>query len=200
MSMIQILTPMIQNNYIGQIYTMSLKTLINKLKGKSLSDTDVIKLCGGDVKVILYSDLKKFKTLDQLLKPYGSVIILYRQGDSYGHWTALNKLSETEIEFFDPYAYVPDMELDWNHETVNDKLGQSNTLLINLLVNSPYQVSYNHHRFQSMTAGVATCGRWVCLRVIFKDLSLKEFIMLFKCPKSKADDLATYLTYMMSGI
>jgi len=86
---------------------------VRRLKDIALSDKDVMKLVEGRAKVVLYSDLHKFKSLDQLLKPYGSVFLLFEWQPGSGHWVAINRLDNDSIEFFDPYGVYMDDELKW---------------------------------------------------------------------------------------
>jgi hypothetical protein len=173
---------------------MSLKSEIKKLEGKALSGDDIIKLCGGRVKIVVYSDLDEFTDLDDLLEPYGSVVILYRTSKNFGHWCGLNMINKNTVEFFDPYAFTIDSELAWVDKNTRKQLEQEHTTLSHLLLASNYNIDYNHIRFQSKERGINTCGRWCSLRCIFKELTLKDFAKLFKCSKGETDWLVTYLT------
>ena len=168
---------------------------IEDLKHIPLSDHDIKRMCDGKVKVIMYSDLKKYKTLDQLLKPYGSVIILYRTGENYGHWCCLNKINKNTVEFFDPYGNMVDLDLKWTDEKTRKQLGQDLPLLSKLMYDSPYRLDYNHHKFQNIKdASLATCGRWCVLRILLKDLTLKQFSKIFLKKKKSPDSIVTELS------
>ena len=60
-----------------------------------------------NIKIILYNDLYKYKTLDELFNACKNIVILYRCADRMGHWVALFK-SGDYIEFFEPYGTPPD--------------------------------------------------------------------------------------------
>lgn len=62
---------------------------INMLKGKALSGNELIDLLGGKVKIVRYPNIHKYKTIDELLEPYGSTIILYELRKNYGHWVCI---------------------------------------------------------------------------------------------------------------
>lgn len=169
------------------------KTL-KKLEGTSLSGRDIINLCGGKVKVVVYDELNRYNSIDELLEPYDSVILLYRSSENFGHWCGINKIKKNTVEFFDPYGLMVDAELGWNTDRVNTKLNQEHTVLSNLLLNSKYNIDYNEHKFQSMKDNVNTCGRWCVIRTILKDISLEDFAKLFKSRNVDNDLLVTYLT------
>ena len=47
----------------------TLRKIINKNKGKALSNTEITKQLDGKVKVYSYDELSKFPTIDALLEP-----------------------------------------------------------------------------------------------------------------------------------
>ena len=81
---------------------------------RALDGHEVLDIAGKKTKLIVYEDLKNYKTLSDLLKPYGSVVILYewqRQGNnSIGHYISVNKVKDS-IEHFDSLMFLPDQEL-----------------------------------------------------------------------------------------
>ena len=105
----------------------------------------------------------------------GSVLIMYMQSENYGHYCCLNKISEREVEFFDPYGLYPDKEFKFSNYNINKKMKQDHTYLSYLLYKSPFKLSYNHYKFQQKAPPVQTCG-WHCImRVKHKNLSLKQY-------------------------
>jgi hypothetical protein len=77
---------------------------IQRIVRKPLSDADLRHVLGSDQKIIQYSDLASFPTLNDLLpKPTDDCIILYEQEDDSGHWVALMRYGNT-VEYFDPYG------------------------------------------------------------------------------------------------
>lgn len=58
--------------------------IIQTLESKPLSDVDISESTG--VKVICYSDLQNYRTLDQVLGPEGACVILFRVSPQFGHW------------------------------------------------------------------------------------------------------------------
>ena len=86
---------------------------IIKLVNKALSDEDIRTILGSNTKIIKYSELSKYRDLDELLPNLlDYVIILYEDNLDTRHWTGLLKYNNL-YEFFDPYGLIPDKELSW---------------------------------------------------------------------------------------
>ena len=84
-----------------------------KLIHKALSDSDIRRILGRDTKIIRYSELANFESLEQLLPDaVDYCIILYEDGPNHGHWVGLSKYGNT-FEHFDSYGIKPDKELAW---------------------------------------------------------------------------------------
>ncbi len=122
-------------------------------------------------KIITYNQLKNYKSINSLLHPYNNVIILYEWAPCMGHWVCLSKHKNGDVDFFDPYGYMPDDE----REFIPDKFWETN-YLSQLLADYPGRVFYNQYPLQSKDKLVATCGRWVLLRLLKPELSLDNFI------------------------
>lgn len=171
----------------------ALKQQIAKEKAIALSDSEVLRLVDHKAKVIIYNELKKYNTLDELLHPHGAVFLLYETRPDFGHWVAVIKRNNDTIEFFDPYGIFPDEELQWTNTHTRKMLGQDVPYLTSLLYHSPYpNLEYNEHKFQKLKDDVNTCGRWSALRIATKEMSLEQFKKLFHGKNS--DDLVTILT------
>jgi hypothetical protein len=131
--------------------------------------------------------------LDELLAPYGAIFLLYEMKKDYGHWCAVIKQNKDTIEFFDPYGVFMDNELKWIPIQFRKVSNQYYPQLTALFYESPYKnLTYNEHPFQHKGNNIKTCGRWSACRIVFRDLSLKEFAQLFK--KANSDDIVTLLT------
>lgn len=174
------------------------KETIKKHKNIALSDQDVLKLVEGKAKILIYSDLAKYKTLDEALGSHAAAFLLYESKPDYGHWTVLFRLLNEDgtlsdtVEFFDPYGTFPDCELEWIPKHFREMSGQMYPQLTWLLYHSPYNLTYNEHKFQKHGSGINTCGRWSALRLVFRKLPLKRFAEIFKT--KNADDLVSVLT------
>lgn len=157
-------------------------TELKRLMNIPLSDTQILNLVGGQANLIMYPDMHKMKSVDELLEPHGACIILYESKPSYGHWTALIKLNRNEIEFFNSYGDdnkihegIPDAMLGYIPKAFRDKSFQNHTYLAKLMVESPYNLSYNQYNFQKDGEFIKTCGRHVGTRINMKNLSLDEY-------------------------
>ena len=69
---------------------------INKIVKKPLSDEELKVILGKDLKIIMYPDLAKYNSIDDLLiNPFDYCIILIVESETKfnieGHWTALLK-------------------------------------------------------------------------------------------------------------
>ena len=167
-----------------------------------LSDTQVKALCDGKVKIVTYPELARCKSMKELLAPYNSVIILYISMGNVGHWCALNQVSDGKgkkklLEFFDPYGSKPDDHLFPLPADFRKKNNMIRAHLCNLMYDSGFPLSYNEHGFQKLAENIQTCGRWCALRVMLKDLTLKQFDEIFNISKYigiPKDIIATSLT------
>jgi hypothetical protein len=158
-------------------------TTLDKLKkyaSTPLSDRDIMSALDGKTRIVLYRDLYNYPDIDDLLYPYDSCVILYETSPAKGHWTALIKIIDkknTTIEFYDPYSNFPDTQQKYIPEPFLSQSGQNVPVLSYLLINCnpKYQISYNQHKFQKFAQDIQTCGRWCLLRIICKDMNLKDF-------------------------
>lgn len=161
-------------------------------KSIALSDKDVLKLVEHKARIVTYSELKNYKTLDELLYPYGAVFLLYETRPNFGHWTAIIRLDENTVEFFDPYGTELDGQLKNIDKDFRKETDQDYPYLTKLFIESPYNLTESEKKFQKLAPGINTCGRWTALRIVFRDLPLKKFAKIFD--NSNSDELATYLT------
>ena len=63
-----------------------------KMMRTPLSDSDLEKILGDDLKIIVYSDLSKLSNLRELIpNERDCVVILYEEEELSGHWTCLTR-------------------------------------------------------------------------------------------------------------
>jgi hypothetical protein len=181
---------------------VDIKQILNKYADIALSDKEVLKLINGRANLILYPDLHKYTSIDQILEPYGACILLYEAKPRYGHWCCIFKVNDRLLEYFNPYGGFhegfPDESLEYIPMDFRLKSHQYYPYLSMLMYNSPYQLSYNEYPFQKHNQNIKTCGRWCAIRIVFKNYSLNEFSDLIKFLKKKlninSDQLVTLLT------
>lgn len=165
----------------------------------SLSGEDILRL-NPNTKLILYEDVSSYNTIDELLEPFDSVIILYeweRKGDtSIGHYVTVNRVNNYMIEHFDSYAFKPDEELKQlknASEAYKRMTKQDHKYLLDLYINCPYVMSYNHYKFQSLDENISTCGRYCILRSLLRFMPLEQFATLITST-GNPDQFVTLLT------
>lgn len=168
-----------------------LKPLLDKYKDVALSDSDIRNLLHDQTNIQVYGDLRKFSSIDELLKPYNCCIILYEWKKNFGHWVLLSR-TDNLLEYFDPYGKFPDYYIDQLTEPWKSESHQNQKWLSRLMLNSNYELSFNEFPFQKLGKDVRTCGRWSVIRCMLKDLPLNDFRNLFL--NIYGDDLATFLT------
>ena len=168
---------------------------LKREKAKPLDENEMLELVDHKARIVLYSDLHRYNDLADLLKPHGAIFLLYQQQPNYGHWTVLFRRG-SEIEFFDPYSYMPDDQLKWTKPEMRKKLNMDYPYLTKLLYDAPsmYSISYNEHKFQKHGDGINTCGRWCAARLAARNLTLKEFVEKFDMKSKTNDNIITEVT------
>jgi len=128
------------------------------------------------VNILLYDELKKYKSIEELLRKHPMNIILYQtntEGDSaYGHWVALFRTAKGGAEFFDSYGTYPDDDLSQTIYKDCDSCDYLSQLLLKYMDNGGV-VEYNDHKLQGPTT--ATCGKHVFARLLNKDMPIDDY-------------------------
>jgi hypothetical protein len=154
---------------------------IDKMVEKPLSDAELKHILGRDLKIIMYPDLAKYSSIEQLLpSPNDYCIILIIEDENkyniVGHWCALLKYDGI-YEWFDPYGNPPDYDLiHWMDKKTRARLHESKPYLKYLLKNKTY--TFNRTRYEILRKGVNTCGSHCAYRIYqFKKygLNLAEY-------------------------
>lgn len=140
--------------------------VLDKMVDKPMGD-DTIKEYLPKCKIILYNELPKYQNINQILpKTKSYAIILYMDGPHSGHWTAIMKPNENEIEYFDSYGNAPDEPLNWSSDETKHQLGINAPYLSNLLKQSGKKIIWNKMKFQKdKDPDISTCGRHCCFRI-----------------------------------
>jgi len=162
---------------------------------RSLSDTDIKRFLKNKTKIIQYKELSKYNNIDDLLYPYGHVILLYMTGHNYGHWTLIMRRGQNEIHFFDSYGYKPDEEFNFIDNEFRAVSNQIYKKIVFMLLNSPYNITYNEYKLQSKSTKkqqISTCGRWCLGRLINGHLDEHQFAEFFK-GKNKDIKITKYI-------
>ena len=140
----------------------------NKLVHKALSDEELKVILGKDLKIIMYPDLAKYSSIEQLLVNRNDYcIILIVESESKfnisGHWTALLRYDGL-FEYFDPYGNDVDVDLmTWMDRKTRATLHESTPYLTYLLKGRKY--IYNKVKYDVLKKGVSTCGSHSSYRI-----------------------------------
>ena len=164
-----------------------------------LSGTDLNRITENKSRILIYSDLENFQTIDEVFGDKDSLIILYQHYEKVGHWCGLIRnsswLKNKELYFFDPYGLRIDSEIEFSDFQIRRHEGQKVAHLSHLIRQSGYTVISNEYRYQRFKKDVNTCGRHVGLRILYKHLTPSEYkIFLTKTHYYNADFFATICT------
>jgi hypothetical protein len=173
---------------------MSLK----QLERYALSDDDIQSiLAPHKTKIWNYPELATVSNVNELFDDLGRCVILFDTISPYsGHWTGIIK-RENEIEFFDPYGIKYDEEKKWISKAKLKAFHESEPLLTNLLNQGKqlgYKITWNTVKFQKDGEGINTCGRWTAVRLLFRDLSPKQFQRMIDASQLTPDEFVTQFT------
>lgn len=175
------------------VMTPKIRNIIGGRINKNITTDDIVRLLGQEGKdsIMEYSDLANVGSILELLPTDKSYkIILIEQQQNLGHWTLIMRYGNT-IEYFDSYGLNVDGELKFISACMNRILGQSKHYLTKLIKERPPEFEYvwNSKHLQLLNDYIATCGRWVIVRISMMQMgwNLKEFITFFKEQKKETN-------------
>jgi hypothetical protein len=146
-----------------------------------LKSSDIKNIFNGKIKILLYSDIAKYNSIEELLHPYGRVIFLYywkNEPTQYGHWCCCFYNGRGNIEYFNSFGGFIDetlKDIDYKFRKENN---QDYKHLTALMLKHNGDIEYNDKQLQKKV-GTATCGRWCCYRMQRMDLNIDEFQKIF---------------------
>lgn len=174
---------------------LTVKQLVQSLRQKPLSGGDIEKATNDEVKIMVYRDLVPLKTLEQAFGDYDCICLLYETQPHFGHWVGIIRhVDEHKIEFFDPYGYAPDEEIDFVPEDFRAESGQDFPHLTQLMVDSDYRLVHNPIEIQKHGDDISSCGRHVLLRCMMKEMPLTQYVEFVHSTDEVPDDVVTGLT------
>ena len=157
-----------------------------------LSNNQIIKELGPPSEdVLLYKDLHKFDSIEQLFLEDNLRIILIESAPSRGHWVSLIKDGDTYI-YFDSYGRDPDHWVQIFKGFYRTLLGESPAEFKRLSLGR--KLIWNKVKFQGPNS--STCGRWQIAWTEFynRGYSLPEFQRCMRLNKTTSyDDLVLAL-------
>lgn len=133
-----------------------------------------------------FRELGKMRSLDDLLGPGKTAVLLYEIQERQGHWVCVFERPNGTIEVFDSLGYAPDAELGFIPADFQESSNQDHTYLLKLLAHTKNRVEYNENGIQKDKRGISSCGRWCIFRIANRDMSVKQFQNFVK--KNKIDD------------
>ncbi len=109
----------------------------------------------------LYSEIKRYKHIDDLfLNNKGIIILVDNPNGTIGHFVCIYKKNNT-IHFFDPYGYPLSKIL--NIMNIKDNS------LLNLINKSNYNLKYNKFQYESEKDKIESCGlHCICRLMLYK--------------------------------
>jgi hypothetical protein len=161
---------------------------LKQVVAEPLGDDDIRKFLPSS-KILKYSDLSKYSSLDSLLtKPKDFAFVLYEDSPNQGHWTCISRPNEASAEFFDSYGGSPDSQQKWVPLPDRQKLGEGRPYLSRLLDNCPHEVVYNPVKYQKDGSGINDCGRHCVNRVgcMLKGMDLADYYKFMKRLRKKS--------------
>ena len=172
---------------------------LGEIKSYALSDEDIRKILGEDIKILTYADLAKVDNINEIFDRKGRCILLYlTMSESSGHWVCLLR-KPTYIEYFDPYGEVPNEPLETLNPIKRYAFGESKPYLTNLMKESGSAVIYNTFPFQKDRADVNTCGRHSVVRCLYAPYSLEQYKKVIDMSGMSPDNFVSALTAQMIG-
>ena len=86
---------------------------MSEIKYESMDDQDIHYYLP-DARILKYSEISNYETIESLLPKHKSYVILYPvASEMSGHWVSLTRYDKT-IEFFDSCGGKPDSPFNWN--------------------------------------------------------------------------------------
>ena len=154
------------------------RDIVKAIEADPLSDADIKRVLGRGCRIIKYSRLKRYSSMESLLsKDKAYVILLYQDQPNQGHWCCLSRYGNT-IEFFDPYGNKPDSELSWTPLPMRKRLHQDRPYLTYLFNRTDMDVIYNNVKYQQLDGDIKTCGSHCAHRIyqlLHDDMTLPAY-------------------------
>ena len=152
---------------------------------------------------ILYSDVHKYKNIDDLIGKSGKCYILYLiQSETYGHWVCLFKKGNM-LFYQNSYGIEPDDDVLFvKKKGLRELVHEDEPYLFMLIAKSGYKCDYNPYPIQNNSA--KTCGRHCIFRLWNTHLDANQYYKKLKelCKKKDLsfDELVTYYTEKAIGV
>jgi hypothetical protein len=158
-----------------------------------LSDQDIRKILGNDIKILTYPELENLHSADEMFDRKGRCILLMLvDSPTSGHWLCLLRKANA-IEYFDPYGEKPDYDID--KDAMMKELNGNQPFLMDLLKSADVPVYYNTYDFQKDKEDVNTCGRHCVVRCLYAPYSLERYKNIIDKSGLTPDAFVSGITY-----
>lgn len=172
----------------------------------ALTGNDLLQNATCNAKLMIYKDIHKYDTVEELFGDNDAIFILYETSPNVGHWTLLFRINN-KIEFYDSYNYRPDAQFEFIDEDFKRNRNMNYPYLIKLLLDYAErggEVHYNEFKLQREGGNIATCGRHCLIRLMWRGLPIKQYYHLLKDLKGELglksfDDVVLALTDDIRG-
>lgn len=157
---------------------LTLKSFIKNAESISLSDSDILTSLNSRCNLLAYEDLEHYSEIESVLGEHGACVILYQTSSATnGHWICVFKhpTKQDTLIFWDSYGFPIDSELKLSKYNLRVHNGESVPHLTHLIEQSTYKVESNNFKYQSNRQNDNSCGRFVIVRLLFRDLDIKQF-------------------------
>ena len=172
---------------------------LGEIKSYPLSDDDIRKILGRDIKILTYADLAKLKDIRQAFDSKGRCILLYlTMSDTSGHWVCMLNRGNS-IEYFDPYGDAPNHALKTISAEERQEYGEERPYLTDLMKASGMPIYYNTYPFQKDKTDVNTCGRHSVMRCLYAPYSLDKYKSIMDGSGMTPDNFVSALTVQKLG-
>lgn len=166
-----------------------------------LNEDDIYKLVGR-TNIIKYPDLIKYKSIFECFDDKGRFVLFFETTSNVsGHWECCFKVGQT-INFWDSYGLAPDQCKIYLNKNKLIQLKEFKPVLSSMLNNASdmgFNVIYNTIQYQSWSANMDDCGRWVSERLNHMNMNEKQFYGLMEATRKyyalpTLDDVVIKLT------
>ena len=179
-----------------------MERLIKKSEAVYLSDADIQLITRGEAKVVGFSSLKTVYDLIEIFGDKDAFVLFYGvDSANVGHYTTfLLHRDKKIIEHHDSYGYDLDKLLEISDYEFKQSMGENyiKDLVVKACAKYGLRFEENKKQFQKKSDMVSTCGRYACVRIIFRNLSLSQYNSLLDGERISPDWLVSALTVLFS--
>ena len=180
----------------------TIKKLVINAEQIELSDDDILDITRNKTNLMTYASLENYNNIDDVLGEHGACVLLYQHDESEGHWCCIFKSAQNDdtLIFHDPYGIKLDSEIEKSPFQMRRHNGEIVPHLSHLLEKSNYKVIQDTYQFQEFKHDINTCGKFVCVRLLFRDYTPRKYkhLLLNSFEGMNPDKTVSMLTLLFS--